>query len=310
MNTCLLPSACIWASICAAQSPTGFLRVIDPPGDNAYHSFVDGLVSPDGGIFMLGGYQNIQEPAFTLARYDTTAHFLWCTKVESASAASDLQPRKVVRMSTGDLMVFGTYASGDNRDYFLTRMDDAGEVQWTRLYHQQYVGFDYGFSSIVATSDDELVVSMGLIDRTVAMRLDMDGEVLWSHQYITDLSPTNKNPGFDFTATADGGVLLTEKAEDDIYLVRLDSLGGVPWARRYPNGGYCHTHTAILLEDGGFLIAGSRDSSPFAARVNVDGDVTWQKTYAFDEGFVERFEQAMELSDGGYLLTPSARRLP
>lgn len=289
----------------SAQSP-GFQLVVDPPGDNVYHSFTCGLVSPDGGIFMLGGYQNIQEPAFTLANFDSTGHFLWCRKVKATSAGSQLEPRKVVRMSTGVLMVFGTYATGGSQDYFLTRVDTTGYVQWTRTYRQQYVGFDYGFSSIVATSDDELVVSIGLIDRTIAMRLDMDGDVQWSHQYITDLAPTNKNPGFDFTATADGGVLLTEKAEDDIYLVRLDSLGGVLWARRYPNGGYCHTHTAILLEDGGFLIAGSRDSSPFAARLDASGQLIWQKTYAFDEGFVERFEQAIELAGGGFLLTPSS----
>ena len=305
MKTWLIPIAWIGTSLATAQSPAGFQLVIDPPGDNAYHRFVDGLVSPDGGIFMLSGYQNIQEPAFTLAKFDTTGHFLWCRKVEATSAGSELEPRKVVRMSTGDLMVFGTYASGDDRDYFLTRLDAAGTVQWTRTYRQQYTGSDYGFSSIVATSDDELVVSMGLIDRTVAMRLDTDGEVLWSYQYITDLSPTNKNPGFDFTATADGGVLLTEKAQDDIYLVRLDSLGGVLWARRYPNGGYCHTNTAILLEDGGFLITGSRDSSPFAARLDESGEMIWQKTYAFDEGYVERFDEAMELSDGSYLLTTS-----
>ena len=306
MRTRTLSIAWLCAQIAGAQTPAGFQFVIDPPGENEYHSFVDGLVDPDGGILMLGGYQNIQEPAFTLAKYDTTGQFLWCRKVEATSAGSQLEPTKIVRMSTGELMVFGTYASGDNHDYFLTRMDSAGTVQWTRTYRQQYVGFDYGFSSIVATSDDELVVSMGLIDRTVAMRLDMDGDVQWSHQYITDLSPTDKNPGFDFTATDDGGVLLTQKAEDDIYLVRLDNAGGVMWARRYPNGGYCHTHTAILLEDGGFLIGGSRDNAPFAARVDQVGDVIWQKEYAFDEGYVERFEQAMELSGGGFLLTPSA----
>ena len=304
----ILPLSIAWlcAFIAGAQSPAGFQLVIDPPGDNTYHDFVGGLVDPDGGILMLGGYQNIQEPAFTLAKYDTTGQFLWCRKVEATSAGSQLEPRKVVRMSTGDLIVFGTYAAGDDRDYFITRMDSTGAVHWTRTYRQQYIGFDYGFSSIVATSDDELVVSMGLIDRTVAMRLDLDGEVQWSHQYITDLSPTNKNPGFDFTATADGGVLLTQKAEDDIYLVRLDVDGGVMWARRYPNGGYCHTHTAILLEDGGFLIAGSRDNAPFAARIDQTGGVIWQKEYAFDEGYVERFEQAMELSGGGFLLTSSA----
>lgn len=279
--------------------------VVDPPGDNTYATFVNGLVSPDGRIFMLGGYQNIQEPAFTLCEFDTAGNFLWGRKVEATSAGNQLEPRKAVRMSTGDLMVFGTYATSDNQCYFLTRLDSAGTVQWSRTYRQQYVGFDYGFSSIVATSDDELVVSMGLIDRTVAMRLDIDGNVLWSNQYITDLSPTDKNPGFDFTATADGGVLLTEKAEDDIYLVRLTAAGEVLWARRYPNGGYCHTHTAILLEDGGFLIAGYRDNAPFAARVDESGEVIWQKTYAFDEGYVDWFDQALELPSGDFLLTPS-----
>ena len=177
---------------------------------------------------------------------------------------------------------------------------------WTRTYRQEIAGSDYGFSSIVATSDDQLVVSMGLIDRTVAMRLNMEGGMLWANRYVTDLSPTNKNPGFDFTATDDGGVLLTEKAEDDIFLVRLSSDGSVQWARRYPNGGYCHTRAAILLEDGGFLIAGSKDTSPFAARLDAAGGVIWQKEYALDEGIMESFDKALELPDGDFLLTPSS----
>ncbi len=252
---------------------------------------------------MLGGFQNIQEPAFILSTYAADGQFLWARKVEYNGAAQ-LAPQKVVRSTSGEFFVFGTLYSTAN-DYFITRIDPAGEVHWTRTYRQEQPGNDYGFSSIVATSDDQLVVSMGLIDRTVALRLDLDGEVLWSNRYMSDLNPTAKNPGFDFAATSDGGVLLTEKAYEDIYLVRLDTAGDVDWAKRYPNGGYCKTHIARQLSDGDFVIAGSRDTHPFAARISSSGQIVWMKEYAFDEGYIDHFDHVIELSEGDLLLTPS-----
>ncbi len=301
----LLLIALLSSTLARPQSPEGYQLVIDPAGADSVVVFADGLVTNDGSVLILGGYDETGEAAFSLCAYDPTGQFLWGRKVASTSSGTQMTPRKLVRMSNGELIVFGNWATGGAQAYFITRLDTAGQVQWTRTYRQELTGFDYGFSSIVATSDDELVVSMGLINRTVAMRLNMDGGLLWANRYITDLSPTDKNPGFDFTATADGGVLLTEKAEDDIFLVRLLADGSVDWAKRYPNGGYCHTNVAILLEDGGFLIGGSRDAAPFAARLDATGTMIWQKEYFFDEGIVEAFTGALELPDGDYVLTPS-----
>lgn len=305
MKDHLLPFVLLCSTLAHAQSPEGYELIIDPAGADSVVVFADGLVTGDGGALVLGGYDETQEAAFSLCAYDGTGQFIWGRKVAATSSGTQMVPRKLVRMSGGELIVFGNWATGGAQAYFVTRLDTAGQVQWTRTYRQELTGFDYGFSSIVATSDDELVVSMGLIDRTVAMRLDIDGNLLWANRYVTDLSPTDKNPGFDFTATADGGVLLTEKAEDDIFLVRLLADGSVDWAKRYPNGGYCHTRAAILLADGGFLIAGSRDTSPFAARLDATGNMIWQKEYVFDEGIMEAFDEAMELPDGDYILTPS-----
>lgn len=305
MKALLLPIACACVLSAAAQAPGNFQVVIDPPGDNAYHTIEGGLVTPDSAIYVLGGYQNVQEPAFTLGRYNSSGDLLWSRKV-TYTGAGMLRPAKVVRVSTGDLFVFGILSGMTGHDYFVTRMSAGGDVQWTRTYHQDIEGSDYGYSSIVATSDDQLVVSMGFINRTVAMRLDLNGDLLWARRYVTDLTPTDKNPGFDFTATADGGVLLTEKAQEDIFLVRLGPDGDVQWAIRYPNDGYCQTRTAILLEDGGFVIAGQRETQPFAARLTPSGEIIWLKEYSFDEGLVDLLDRVVELSDGDLLLTPSS----
>lgn len=304
MKTLLLPLLGLCAGIVAGQADV-FQLAIDPAGADSIVVFSDGLVTSDGGTRILGGFENAPVPAFTLCAYDVHGQFQWGQKVAATSTGAQLEPRKLVRLSTGELIVFGIWANGGSHAYFLSRLSAEGALQWIRTYRPGSGGSDYGFSSVVATSDDQLVVSMGLIDRTVAMRLTADGDVLWANEYVTDDSPTNKNPGFDFTATPDGGVMLTQKAEDDIFLIRLTGDGSVDWARRHPNGGYCHTHSALLLEDGGFLISGSRDAVPFAARTDQDGHMIWQKQYAFDEGLPEAFGRAVELADGDLLLTPS-----
>lgn len=306
MKHALLPIAHLCAAIATGQSPPGFQLVIDPPGDNAYHTFANGLVTPYGDSYVLGGYQNINEPAFNLHHFSASGTHLWTRKVTYTNGPAVLDPAKVVRAPTGGLFVFGDLGWSDGNGYFLTRMDSTGSVLWTRSYRTAAMGADYGYSSIVATSDGQLVLVMGLVNRTVAVRLNMDGEVLWSKRYMADASPAKKNPGFDLAATPDGGVLLTEKAYEDIFLVRIDAEGTVLWAWRYPNGGYCHTRTARCLEDGSFLIAGMRDTGPFAGRLNEVGQLTWLKEYQFDAGSPTAFDHAAEQAEGDILLTPAA----
>lgn len=303
LRPAVLMIALIGWSLTRAQ---GLHLAVDLAVDGGAVTFVDGVVAPGGAINLLGTLADAPATAFQVLRVGPDGEPQWARSLGPPGVGFQMTPRRLVQLGDGTLYAFGTYTDAQAFHYFVSRMDTLGNAAWLRTYRPATAGVDYGFSSLVATSDDQLVMTMGFIDRTVALRLDTAGTVLWANEYITETSPTNKNPGFDMAATSDGGVLLTQKAGDDIFLVRLQADGNVAWAFRHPNGGYCHPHAAISLADGGFLIAGSRDGVPFAARLSASGEMLWQKDHAVDEGALERFDQAVELGDGSLLLSPSA----
>ena len=286
---------------CAAQFTD---RIVDLSLDAGAVLFVDGTVAPDGTMDLLGTVLDAPPQTLHLCRFDLSGEPLWARTIDPSGAGYQILPQRLVRQGDA-LFAFGTYTDANAFHYFIARTGQDGSTAWIRTYRTAIPGTDYGFSSLVATTDGDLVMTMGYIDRTVALRLDTTGAVLWANEYRTPHAPTNKNPGFDMAATSDGGVLLTQKAENDIHLIRLLPDGSVLWTKRYPDAGYCHPHCAIELGDGGFLVAGSRDALPFAARTNAQGALLWFRTYSVDAGALERFDHAVQRPDGSLWLSAS-----
>ncbi len=296
-----------------AQEGSTFELAFDSPGIEGYSNYVDGAVADDGSIVLLSGNSQLTESQFIITRLHPDGSFAWSKQVVTTTAGDWLDPRKTIFTSTGDILCFGLIYSSTGSKYFLVRLTGAGELLWSQVYaaNVDALGGDYGFSNLHATPDGGASVSLGIFSKTIAMHVDASGIVQWARSYLTSEGPTEKNPGFDFAALPDGGMLLCEKAESDIFLVRTDPNGNLLWSQRYPNGRYNHTKTAIVLADGGFLLAGytanvdDQTLLPFAMRVDADGNTIWFKSYILDEYFVEAFEQAIELPDGTYLLTPT-----
>ncbi|MBK9759040.1 MAG: hypothetical protein IPO90_03445 [Flavobacteriales bacterium] len=298
-----------------AQEGTTFELAFDAPGLEGYSNYVDGAVAEDGSIALLSGNPQLTESQFIITRLHPDGSFAWSNRVSTTSADQWLEPRKTIFTSTGDILCFGLNYSSAGSKYFLVRLTGAGELLWSQLYaaNVDALGGDYGFSNLHATPDGGASVSLGMFSKAIAMRVNAAGAVQWARSFLTTEGPTEKNPGFDFAALPDGGMLLCEKAESDIFLVRTDPDGDLLWSQRYPNGAYNHPKTAIGIADGGFLIAGGTTyggfgvgvTAPFAMRLDQFGNTIWFKSYTFDECYVEAFEQAIELPDGTYLLTPT-----
>jgi hypothetical protein len=298
-------------SSAVAQSPNTFELAFTPPGAVGYSSYMDGAVAPDGSMAVLTGNLQITESQFIITRLHPDGSVAWSRQVTTSVAGAWMEPRKVIFTSDGQILCFGLFFAQTGNQYFLSRLSGEGELLWSRSYaagSEENAG-DYGSSNLHATSDGGAALCLGMLKKTVAVRVDATGAVQWARSYVTSESPTEKNPGFDFAMMPDGGMLLTEKAEGDIFLVRTDAAGDLLWSQRYPNGLYNHPKMAIALTDGGYLVAGIAGLLPFAMRLDSYGGVIWAKQYTLDEVYVEGFEQAVELEDGDFLLTPTANSI-
>jgi len=112
--------------------------------------------------------------------------------------------------------------------------------------------------------------------------------------------------------TADGGFALAGWTESfgaggrDFWLVRTDENGDSLWSRTYGGENDDECQSFVLLEDGGYALAGYTESFGaggedfWLVRMDENGDSLWSRS--FGEGANERCNALVQTADGGYAL--------
>ena len=114
------------------------------------------------------------------------------------------------------------------------------------------------------------------------IHLDFQGNVLWENTY--DLSSVDE---FKAVVRAnDGGFVAMGIAEspNDLWLVKISTIGAIVWQKQFhrPNGGIAGFRIHAL--PNGYVLSGTEapnagGSSPFAIRIDNNGNVLWSKSY-------------------------------
>jgi hypothetical protein len=201
----------------------------------------------------------------------------------------------------------------------LTAIDDEGNQLWWKTYgedfHNYYAGFMRG---CIRTSDGGFAISGNIRDsiRSVGLliKFDENGDSLWSRIYGDTVS-------IDYTSTIftvceqlpDKGYLITGTIwvsgdDQDILLIRTDSLGNIEWSHSYGqlhwlDGGY----SIAQLPEGNFLIGLDKEKvgnntlmDPGLLKIDSLGNQIWIKYYGgiYDDGY----SQVILSQDGNYLV--------
>jgi hypothetical protein len=120
--------------------------------------------------------------------------------------------------------------------------------------------------------------------------------------------------GFDrgmyLTHTSDNGYIVSGYTKSfgdnyDMYVVKLDANGNQQWQKNYGANKLEIGWGIIELKNKGYLLNGSttKDSANddiYILRLDMNGNVIWQKTYGNDK--YERTTQLIQTSDNNYLL--------
>ena len=116
--------------------------------------------------------------------------------------------------------------------------------------------------------------------------------------------------------TSDQGYLMTGTeigfGSFSIDLVKTDTAGTVEWAKAYHSGSlffpYSDAYTVnkiIQTSGGGYMLCGSRESDFFLLKIDVNGNISWAKSYnKADEDVLYSVKQT---NDGGYIAVGSTR---
>ncbi len=221
------------------------------------------------------------------------------TYAESAYTASGYSAEQA---SDGGYVVAGYIDSSA----CLLKTGPDGNVQWTKSYGQG------SCNAVRRTSEGGYIAACEIDGGSCLLRTDETGSILWEQYYTSGSVHAVEQ-------TSDGGYVIvgeiwTRPWSDmsgtvylpDIYLLKTDSGGNRVWSNAYPgnglesNYGYSVQQTA----DGGYIIAGEKDSPSTATPTNVyliktdsSGKLLWEKTWS-GAGHSVR-----QTADGGYIIT-------
>lgn len=141
-------------------------------------------------------------------------------------------------------------------------------------------------------------------------RLNKEAHNLWSKSF----GGTNIENGGDLIRTADGGFLITGYTEsftagnDDVYVIKTDSLGNVIWSKSF-GGPYDESGLKAYENlDGSFTLLANSESFGNAAmyllKVDANGILLWSKTY--QPFYQVKANAFLKLNENRFLLVGSA----
>lgn len=210
------------------------------------------------------------------------------------SAGDDLLLDLIQRPDSG--FALAGYSSGFTnglRDAYLLRTDKKGGLLWSKLYSGPFANW---LTGIIATDDGGYLLSGNYnksnLDRDMCLiKTDMNGDTLWTRAY----GGNNRDECNYALQTSDGGFLLAGFTlsyvfnDQDIYLVKTDSLGMVEWTSTIGDSGKQDVFHVIELDEG-YLMAGyaygigAGESDMYLARLTGSGDTLWTRTYGTANG--------------------------
>jgi protein involved in ribonucleotide reduction len=212
-------------------------------------------------------------------------------------------------------------------DWWIFKIDASGNKVWDRNFGGSAldiasniiaVNGGYLITGATKSSDYDAVGSHGDDDGLV-IKIDESGNEIWSHVYGGAASdgffaviPT-QDGGFLFTGNASStdGDVSENKGAADAWVVKTDENGAIVWQKTFGGSGQEDARFVIPTSNGGYLIAGSTQSSSgdvtsnqgsydgWVLTLDASGNKVWQKSYGGSTN--EWFTLICKGADGFYV---------
>lgn len=232
-------------------------------------------------------------------------------KIYRAADPAPTVPGAVLQTFDGNYCAAGNV--GDNNgDILLTKLAQNGDTLWTRVFGGN---LREDFTSMDQTQDSGFILcggtysfSSGNVDGYV-IRTDASGNLLWSKSY----GGVNSDGFNSIRQTADGGFIAAGvtssfgSGTEDIFLVKLDSAGGVAWTKTIGGSGWDNALSVQQTFDKGYIITGYTTS--FTASTHrvylVKTDSLGVPVWSLIVGgtVLESGQSVRQCRDSGYIVT-------
>ena len=158
---------------------------------------------------------------------------------------------------------------------------------------------------IIKSSDCGYVIS-GSTGNTILMKIDEDGNEIWSGTYG---AISGSHWGNSVNQTTDGGYIIGA-AQNTI--IKTDSVGVMEWYKKLSYSVHHYVEDVIQTSDGDYMVVGGVGGDPlgghaikgkaFLLRMSEGGSVQWVKRYGIFDTPNNSFWGVVEADDGGFVL--------
>ncbi|QNF33061.1 T9SS type A sorting domain-containing protein [Adhaeribacter swui] len=318
------------------------------PGNENLTTLIE---TPDGG-FLAGGYTN-SDVSGDKAQLSQGKNDYWVVKSDKYNrkiweyrygGTQDDYLNRILRTKDGGYLLAGssrsgiggdkTQASRGDRDYWIVKINNAGEKQWDKRFGGS--GYDElkkviqlttgefilaGYSNSPA-SGDKSQGSQGGTDFWL-VKVSATGTKIWDKRYGGNLNETLTG----IVETADKGYLLggssvsgksgdksqVSQGGSDFWLIRVDKNGEKIWDKTYGGGGQDEAY-ALGRNGKEFFISGQSDSPAggdktrgtqggldfWFLKLTSTGEKVWDKRFGGSQN--DELRASIQTQDGGYLL--------
>lgn len=270
----------------------------------------------DGG-FIISGSSNsfgIGLNDAYLMKLDSIGVIEWSKVIGTTSSESAFS----VQQTPDSGYIFGAVTNGfngSNTDIFLIKTNGYGDTLWTRVLGDNATQTG---TALRLTNDGGFVITgqSGLFgNRVYVLKTDSLGNPQWSREYGGSILDS----GQDIKNTSDGGYVITGSTcfgsgNNDVYLIKTDSIGDVLWSKTYGGPDYENGLSVEQTNDGGFIVTGRTTPIPggyniYIIKTDWLGDTLWTKT--IDGGTSTNGGcSVIETSDSGFIIASDGEFIP
>jgi len=211
--------------------PTAFLYKFSSTGDSVWSKTYDSMsvaksvIQTYNGDYVFTGCIVISPFSYVyVVRTNQTGDTLWTRKLNFGF--QNVDGEEIIQTDDSSFVITGTINNGSNSNLLLCKINNNGQVIWSKIYDNGCYQNDYGFS-VDECTDGGLIVTGGAgcsIFNIWLLRTDKDGDTLWTKNY----GSSGVDNGNSVKQCLDRGFIITGKTMGGMFLIKTDSLGNAP----------------------------------------------------------------------------------
>jgi hypothetical protein len=263
----------------------------------------------DGGYIIIGSGSFTSGSDIYLIKTNSYGEIIWTSTYGNGAD----QGLSVLQTNNNGYILTNWYQVMDSLyGICIIRTNSLGDTLWTKTYVDKI--FNSG-ESIQHTTDGGYIIGGGTstfnqdTSQVYLIKIDSLGDTLWTRKY----GGSGYSTGSSIHQTFDKGFIIAGSTnnfgvgDNDVYLIKTDSLGDTLWSKTYGGDSSDYASSIIQTPDSGYFIVGYTKSfgsggyDAYLIRTNSLGDTLWTKTYGGTGD--DEAESIYQTNDGGFIIT-------